>query len=60
MKELRRREIFWQYKLDLCFPHGLNERNIPSEYDRIKKKNVYKTRLHDPNYSKLTNIVEIN
>ena len=32
-KELRRRESFWQYKLNIFFPHGLNERNVPGEYD---------------------------
>ena len=32
-KELRRRESFWQYKLNTFFPHGLNERNVPGEYD---------------------------
>ena len=32
-KELKRRESFWQYKLNTFFPHGLNERNIPGEYD---------------------------
>ena len=32
-KELRRRESFWQYKLNTFFLHGLNERNVPGEYD---------------------------
>ena len=32
-KELRRRESFWQYKLNTFFPHGLNEKNVPGEYD---------------------------
>ena len=31
--ELRRRESFWQYKLNTFFPHELNERNVPGEYD---------------------------
>ena len=34
-KELRRRESFWQYKLNTFFPHGLNERNVPGEYDQF-------------------------
>ena len=32
-KELRRRESFWQYKLNTFFPQGLNERNVPAEYE---------------------------
>ena len=32
-KELRRRECFWQYKLNTFFPHSLNERNVPAEYE---------------------------
>ena len=32
-KELRRRESFWQYKLNTFFPHGLNKRNVQGEYD---------------------------
>ena len=34
-KEVRRRESFWQYKLNTFFPHGLNERNVPGEYDQF-------------------------
>ena len=29
MKELRRRESFWQYKLNTFFPPVLNERKVP-------------------------------
>ena len=32
-KELRRWESFWQYKLNTFFPQGLNERNVPGEYE---------------------------
>ena len=32
-KELRRWEIFWQYKLNRFFPHGFNERKVPVEYE---------------------------
>ena len=32
-KELRRWESFWQYKLNTFFPHRLNKRNVPGEYD---------------------------
>ena len=32
-KELRRRESFGQYKLNTFFPQGLNERNVPGEYE---------------------------
>ena len=32
-KELRIRESFWQYKINKFFPHGLKERNVPSEYE---------------------------
>ena len=32
-KELRRWESFWQYILDAFFPHRLNERNVPGQYD---------------------------
>ena len=32
-KELRSQESFWQYKLNTLFPHGLNERNVPAEYE---------------------------
>ena len=34
-KELRKRESFQQYKLNTFFPHGLNERNVPGEYDQF-------------------------
>ena len=32
-KELRKWGSFWQYKLNTFFPHGLNKRNVPGEYD---------------------------
>ena len=32
-KELKRWESFWQYKLNTFFPHRLNEKNVPGEYD---------------------------
>ena len=32
-KGLRRRESFWQYKLNTFFPQRLNERNLPVEYE---------------------------
>ena len=32
-KELRIWESFWQHKLNIFFPHGLKERNVPSEYE---------------------------
>ena len=32
-KELRRRESFCQYKLNSFFPHVLNERKVPAEYN---------------------------
>ena len=32
-KQLRRQERFWQYKLNTFFAHGINERNVPVEYE---------------------------
>ena len=32
-KELRRQWSFWYYKINTFFPHGLNERNVPAEYE---------------------------
>ena len=28
----RKREMFWQYKLDTFIPRGLNDREVPLEY----------------------------
>ena len=33
-KELRRRERFWQQKQNTFFPHRLNEKNVPTEYEQ--------------------------
>ena len=32
-KELKRRESLWQYRLNTFFPHGLNKKNVPAEYE---------------------------
>ena len=32
LKELRRKEAFWQYKLDTFIPKGLNDRDVPVFY----------------------------
>ena len=28
-----RKEHFWQYRLNTFFPHGLNKKNVPAEYE---------------------------
>ena len=30
--ELKIWDSFWQYKLNIFFPHGLKKRNVPAEY----------------------------
>ena len=32
-KELRRWESLWQYESNIFFPHGLNKRKVPGQYD---------------------------
>ena len=37
-QETRKKELFWQYKLDIFVPHGLNERVVDLEwYNRLKQ-----------------------
>ena len=31
-QETRKKELFWQYKLDAFVPHGLNERVVDLEW----------------------------
>ena len=31
-QETRKKELFWQYKLDTFVPHGLNERVVDLEW----------------------------